>query len=164
MYDIDNKKIPTDKELTVEEAKNLIEHYKELAEKEESNHKKGVYNTYIRNLNSWLFKYYLNNPQIIEELIKNTDKDVINSAIEEISEGLSNDTTTKERITEEIQRAISENNESSTNEESGDDVSGERNESSLSEEGTVSESDILGSRKSVNTSMDEYVDFEEIKE
>lgn len=164
MYDIDNKKIPTDKELTVEEAKNLIEHYKELAEKEESNHKKGVYNTYIKNLNSWLFKYYLNNPQIVEELIKNTDKDVINNAIEEISEELSNDTTTKERITEEIQRAISENNESSTNEESGDDVSGERNESSLSEGGTISESDILGSRESVNTSMDEYVDFEEIKE
>jgi len=106
MYDIDNKKIPTDKELTVEEARNLIEHYKELAENEESNHKRGVYNTYIKNLNSWLFKYYLNNPQIVEELIKNTDKDVINNAIEEISEELSNDTTTKERITEEIQRAI----------------------------------------------------------
>lgn len=164
MYDIDNKKIPTDKELTVEEARNLIEHYKELAENEESNHKKGVYNTYIKNLNTWLFKYYLNNPQIVEELIKNTDKDVINNAIEEISEELSNDTTTKERITEEIQRAISENNESSTNEESGDDVSGERDESSLSEGGTVSESDILGSGESVNTSMDEYVDFEEIKE
>ena len=33
MYDIDNKKIPTDKELTVEEARNLIKHYNELAER-----------------------------------------------------------------------------------------------------------------------------------
>jgi len=163
MYDIDNKKIPTDKELTVEEATNLINHYKDLADKEEDNHKKGVYTTYIKNLNAWLFRHYINNrDEFIKNAISKTDKNVIEKAINEISEELSDDDTTKERITEEIQRAVSENNESSANEEPGDDVPGQRDESSVPEERTITQSDLLVEREPVNTNMDEYTEFEEV--
>jgi len=162
MYDIDNKKIPTGKELTVEEARNLIKHYNELAEKEEDNHKKGVYTTYIRNLNTWLLRYYINNPQIAKEIIKNTDESVINTAINELSEELSDDTTTKERITEEIRRAVSENNESNPDEAPRNDVPGGRDESSVSEGRAVTQSDLLVSREPANEVNDEYVEFEEI--
>lgn len=163
MYDIDNKKIPTDKELTVEEATNLINHYKDLADKEEDNHKKGVYTTYIKNLNAWLFRNYINNPQeFIKNAISKTDKNVIEKAINELSEELSDDNTTRERITEEIRRAVSENNENSTDEELGNDVPGQRDESSVPEERTITQSDLLVSREPANEVSDEYVEYEEV--
>lgn len=89
IYDIDGnilRNAGDDHEITPEEAKAKIKEYqdklKQLSDNEEDSFKIGVYKTYIRNLQSYVFNYYMAHPEAIprtsvtEEQIKKAMEDL----------------------------------------------------------------------------------------
>ena len=97
-YDIDNDKIVENgniKELSVDEAQERITKYQEklddLVKKDPKNHKVGVYEVYIRNLQRYIFNYYLAHPELITP--KTTTEDQIAKAMEELKEEVAQEET-----------------------------------------------------------------------
>lgn len=90
IYDIDGELLRSSgdtSELTIEEAQKRIESYQkklnELSEKDPKNHKLSIYNTYIKNLQTYVFNQYLLHPELMPHMT-NTTQDEIQKAMEEL--------------------------------------------------------------------------------
>ena len=90
IYDIDGeilRESGNTEELTLEEAQKRLDSYQkklnELAEKESNSQKLSVYNTYIKNLQSYIFNYYLLHPELMQQFSKTT-QDEIQKAMEDL--------------------------------------------------------------------------------
>ena len=90
IYDIDGeilRESGNTEELSLEEAQKRLDSYQkklnELAEKEPNSQKLSVYNTYIKNLQSYIFNYYLLHPELMKWANKTT-QDEIQQAMEDL--------------------------------------------------------------------------------
>ena len=90
IYDIDGeilRESGNTEELSLEEAQKRLDSYQkklnELAEKEPNSQKLSVYNTYIKNLQSYIFNYYLLHPELMQQFSKTT-QDEIQKAMEDL--------------------------------------------------------------------------------
>lgn len=90
IYDIDGeilRESGNTEELTLEEAQKRLDSYQkklnELAEKEPNSPKLSVYNTYIKNLQSYIFNYYIMHPELMKWMNKTT-QDEIQQAMEDL--------------------------------------------------------------------------------
>lgn len=95
IYDIDGNLLRAagdNHEMTAEEAKAKIEEYqekiKQLSDNEENAHKIGVYKTYIRNLQMYMFRYYLAHP---ESIPRKTMESQIKKAMDELKKEVDNE-------------------------------------------------------------------------
>lgn len=96
-------------ELTLEEAQKRLESYQkklnELAEKEPNSQKLSVYNTYIKNLQSYIFNYYLLHPELMKWANKTT-QDEIQKAMEDLKKDVEKEE--KETVMESISNEMDE--------------------------------------------------------
>jgi len=90
IYDIDGELLRSSEdtsELTIEEAQKRIESYQkklnELAEKDPKDPKLSIYNTYIKNLQTYVFNQYLLHPELMPHMT-NTTQDEIQKAMEDL--------------------------------------------------------------------------------
>lgn len=90
IYDIDGeilRESGNTEELSLEEAQKRLDSYQkklnELAEKEPNSPKLSVYNTYIKNLQSYIFNYYIAHPELMKWMNKTT-QDEIQQAMEDL--------------------------------------------------------------------------------
>lgn len=90
IYDIDGELLRSSEdtsELTIEEAQKRIESYQkklnELSEKDPKNPKLSIYNTYIKNLQTYVFNQYLLHPELMPHMT-NTTQDEIQKAMEDL--------------------------------------------------------------------------------
>ena len=97
IYDIDGDLLrkSTDKEeLTIEEAESRIKKYEEklnkLAETDPKDHRIAVYNTYIKNLQYYVFNQYLLHPELRPTMPKTTE-DEIKKAMEDLKNEVENE-------------------------------------------------------------------------
>ena len=112
IYDIDGeilRESGNTEELTLEEAQNRLESYQkkinELAEKEPNSQKLSVYNTYIKNLQSYIFNYYLLHPELMKWMNKTT-QDEIQKAMEDLKKDVEEEE--KETVMESISNEMDE--------------------------------------------------------
>ena len=67
-------------ELTLEEAQKRLDSYQkklnELAEKEPDSQKLSIYNTYIKNLQSYIFNYYILHPELMKQFSETTQNEI----------------------------------------------------------------------------------------
>ena len=101
IYDIDGeilRESGNTEELTLEEAQKRLDSYQkklnELAEKEPNSQKLSVYNTYIKNLQSYIFNYYLLHPELMKWANKTT-QDEIQQAMEDLKKDVEDDEYTE---------------------------------------------------------------------
>ena len=95
IYDIDGNKLrdagDTSK-LDIKEAEKRLDNYKskytQLSENEPNSPKLAVYMTYIKNLSSYIFNYYITHP---EEYHKSSTKEQVEKAMEELKAEVDND-------------------------------------------------------------------------
>lgn len=167
IYDIDGELVRSadDKhKWTVEEVKEKIEYYrKKLQDIAEDDKKAVIYATYMRNLSNYLFVLYSQMPaeQLNAEIEKAKSiatEDQVRKAMEELQNEVNNDGKTAENTTNEVPDKPTADNESTTNEESGDVTLIDGGDSDIHEERPVSQSDLLVEREDVNTVMDEYIE------
>ena len=154
---------------TIDEAKDKIEYYrKKLIEEEENSPNAVKYATYMRNLSQYIMSVYAKmTPQELNaELEKNKGKlteDQVKKAMEDLAKDLeTDDKDTRGDITHEIPTEITTDNEDNTDQEPGNDAPIDRGDSDVHEERPVTQDDILVERGG-NLTMDEYVDYEEVK-
>ena len=90
IYDIDGELLRSagdTSDLTIDEAQKRIEQYKkklnELSEKEPNNPKLSIYNTYIKNLQSYIFNQYILHPELMPK-IEQTTQEQIQKAMEDL--------------------------------------------------------------------------------
>lgn len=90
IYDIDGELLRSSEdtsELTIEEAQKRIESYQkklnELSEKDPKDPKLSIYNTYIKNLQTYVFNQYLLHPELMPHMT-NTTQDEIQKAMEDL--------------------------------------------------------------------------------
>lgn len=90
IYDIDGELLRSSEDtskLTIEEAQKRIESYQkklnELSEKDPKNPKLSIYNTYIKNLQTYVFNQYLLHPELMPHMT-NTTQDEIQKAMEDL--------------------------------------------------------------------------------
>ena len=168
IYDIDGDilhKSGENEELTIEEAQKRLENYQEkLKGLKEGDTKASVYNTYINNLQMYITNKYLSDPELLKSVLNRhlTTEEEIKETLNNLKESINDDGTTEDSTEDDIQGATTDDNESKSDEKSGDDTPVEREESSIHEERTVSQSDLLVERSGVNTEMEEYAEFEEV--
>ena len=112
IYDIDGeilRESGNTEELTLEEAQKRIESYQkklnELAEKEPNSQKLSVYNTYIKNLQSYIFNYYLLHPELMKWANKTT-QDEIQKAMDDLKKDVEEEE--KETVMESISNEMDE--------------------------------------------------------
>lgn len=112
IYDIDGeilRESGNTEELTLEEAQKRLDSYQkklnELAEKEPNSQKLSVYNTYIKNLQSYIFNYYLLHPELMKWANKTT-QDEIQKAMEDLKKDV--EAEEKETVTESISNEMDE--------------------------------------------------------
>lgn len=112
IYDIDGeilRESGNTEELTLEEAQKRLDSYQkklnELAEKESNSQKLSVYNTYIKNLQSYIFNYYLLHPELMKWANKTT-QDEIQKAMEDLKKDVEEEE--KETVTESISDEMDE--------------------------------------------------------
>lgn len=112
IYDIDGeilRESGNTEELTLEEAQKRLESYQkklnELAEKEPNSQKLSVYNTYIKNLQSYIFNYYLLHPELMKWANKTT-QDEIQKAMDDLKKDVEEEE--KETVTESISNEMDE--------------------------------------------------------
>lgn len=152
-------------EFTLKEAQEKLQHYRKLREAEEESEtpdktKIAAYTTYINNLANYAaYKMSELTPEQLADMIgvnnlKQTSSEEINKAL--------NDTETVTDTTDEVSGSDTTSGEDNTNEESRDDEIIGRELGDIHEKRSVSQSDLLVERDSVNTAMDEYVEFEEV--
>ena len=90
IYDIDGellRSIDDTSNLTIDEAQKRIEQYQkklnELSEKEPNNPKLSIYNTYIKNLQSYIFNQYILHPELMPK-VEQTTQEQIQKAMEDL--------------------------------------------------------------------------------
>ena len=90
IYDIDGELLRSagdTSDLTIDEAQKRIEQYQkklnELSEKEPNNPKLSVYNTYIKNLQSYIFNQYILHPELMPK-VEQTTQEQIQKAMEDL--------------------------------------------------------------------------------
>jgi uncharacterized protein (DUF2252 family) len=90
IYDIDGellRSIDDTSDLTIDEAQKRIEQYQkklnELSEKEPNNPKLSIYNTYIKNLQSYIFNQYILHPELMPK-VEHTTQEQIQKAMEDL--------------------------------------------------------------------------------
>ena len=90
IYDIDGellRSIDDTSDLTIDEAQKRIEKYQkklnELSEKEPNNPKLSIYNTYIKNLQSYIFNQYILHPELMPK-VEQTTQEQIQKAMEDL--------------------------------------------------------------------------------
>ena len=90
IYDIDGELLRSagdTSDLTIDEAQKRIEQYQkklnELSEKEPNNPKLSIYNTYIKNLQSYIFNQYILHPELMPK-IEHTTQEQIQKAMEDL--------------------------------------------------------------------------------
>lgn len=112
IYDIDGeilRESGNTEELTLEEAQKRLESYQkklnELAEKEPNSQKLSVYNTYIKNLQSYIFNYYLLHPELMKWMNKTT-QDEIQKAMDDLKKDVEEEE--KETVMESISNEMDE--------------------------------------------------------
>ena len=83
IYDIDGeilRESGNTEELTLEEAQKRLDSYQkklnELAEKEPDSQKLSIYNTYIKNLQSYIFNYYILHPELMKQFSETTQNEI----------------------------------------------------------------------------------------
>lgn len=180
IYDIDGeliRGIDDTHEWTIEEVQKKMENYrKKRDELPENDPKTAVYNTYLRNLGNYLVSLYVNAPKpeletnkdairdAIQQLANDVegegttvDREVEQSLVEHIQEKLNNDTETGENTENEVSGPTPNDNESTRNEESGDDEAIERPIGDIHEERPITQDSLLVERDGVVNNMDEYV-------
>lgn len=171
IYDIDGELIRNIDDLhgwTVDEAKQKVEYYQaKLKELPEGDPKRPIYENYIRNLNVYRLNLILKDPNTFLKNVQvdnRTDEEKAVDALKELIEEANNDGDAETNTKDEISGETAGSDENTANEEPGDDVPVGRDDSDIHEERSVTQSDLLVPREEVNTSMDEYVQFEEITE
>lgn len=112
IYDIDGeilRESGNTEELTLEEAQKRLDSYQkklnELAEKEPNSPKLSVYNTYIKNLQSYVFNYYLLHPELMQQFSKTT-QDEIQKAMDDLKNEV--EAEEKETVMESISNEMDE--------------------------------------------------------
>lgn len=90
IYDIDGellRSVDDTSSLTIEEAQKRIKKYQdklnELSEKEPNSQKLSIYNTYIKNLQIYIFNQYILHPELIPS-VETTTREQIQNAIDEL--------------------------------------------------------------------------------
>lgn len=90
IYDIDGELLRSagdTSDLTIDEAQKRIEQYQkklnELSEKEPNNPKLSIYNTYIKNLQSYIFNQYILHPELMPK-VEHTTQEQIQKAMEDL--------------------------------------------------------------------------------
>ena len=90
IYDIDGELLRSagdTSDLTIDEAQKRIEQYQkklnELSEKEPNNPKLSIYNTYIKNLQSYIFNQYILHPELMPR-VEQTTQEQIQKAMEDL--------------------------------------------------------------------------------
>ena len=90
IYDIDGELLRSagdTSDLTIDEAQKRIEKYQkklnELSEKEPNNPKLSIYNTYIKNLQSYIFNQYILHPELMPR-VEQTTQEQIQKAMEDL--------------------------------------------------------------------------------
>ncbi len=90
IYDIDGELLRSAgdaSDLTIDEAQKRIEQYQkklnELSEKEPNNPKLSIYNTYIKNLQSYIFNQYILHPELMPK-VEQTTQEQIQKAMEDL--------------------------------------------------------------------------------
>lgn len=175
IYDIDGtliRAIDDTHKWSIKEAQEKIEEYrKKIEEVGEDSEKAKIYATYMRNLTKYVWEQYAKmTPKEFAEAMQTAQKErniteQVETAINELKKDLEdeNDGTTEERTSDEVSGTIPGDQESNTNGEFGDDTTSERRSGYLHEEIPTTQSDLLVEREGMSTEMDEYVDFEEVK-
>lgn len=114
IYDIDGeilREAGNTEELSIDEAQKRVNSYQEkLKELDPKDPKVSIYNTYIRNLQSYIFNQYLLHPELmpIQYMQKNTTQDEIKKAMEELKSDVENEE--KETVMDEYVEPIEEVN------------------------------------------------------
>ncbi len=90
IYDIDGELLRSAGDtsgLTIDEAQKRIEQYQkklnELSEKEPNSQKLSIYNTYIKNLQSYIFNQYILHPELMPK-VEQTTQEQIQKAMEDL--------------------------------------------------------------------------------
>lgn len=111
IYDIDGeiiRKAGDVEQMRIESAQKKIDSYKEkLKELDPKDPKVSIYNTYIRNLQSYIFNQYLLHPELMPHM-QNTTQDEIKKAMEELKAEVENEE--KETVMDEYVEPIEEVN------------------------------------------------------
>ena len=111
IYDIDGeiiRKAGDVEQMRIESAQKKIDSYKEkLKELDPKDPKVSIYNTYIRNLQSYIFNQYLLHPELMPHM-QNTTQDEIKKAMEELKAEVENEE--KETVMDEYIEPIEEVN------------------------------------------------------
>ena len=171
IYDIDGnliRSVDDTHKWTVKEVKDKIEYYrKKLIEIGEKDPKAVMYATYMRNLSNYLFVLYSQMPaeQLnaeIEAAKALSTSDQVQKAMQELANDINNDGEATENTSNEVPTEPTTDNESTTDEESGDATPIDGGNSDIHEERPVSQSDLLVERDDVTTNMDEYAEYEEV--
>ena len=111
IYDIDGeilRKAGNTEELSIDEAQKRVTSYQEkLKNLDPKDPKVSIYNTYIRNLQSYIFNQYLLHPELMPHM-QNTTQDKIKKAMEELKAEVENEE--KETVMDEYVEPIEEVN------------------------------------------------------
>ena len=111
IYDIDGeiiRKAGDVEQMRIESAQKKIDSYKEkLKNLDPKDPKVSIYNTYIRNLQSYIFNQYLLHPELMPHM-QNTTQDEIKKAMEELKAEVENEE--KETVMDEYVEPIEEVN------------------------------------------------------
>lgn len=111
IYDIDGeiiRKAGDVEQMRIESAQQKIDSYKEkLKELDPKDPKVSIYNTYIRNLQSYIFNQYLLHPELMPHM-QNTTQNEIKKAMEELKAEVENEE--KETVMDEYVEPIEEVN------------------------------------------------------
>ena len=111
IYDIDGeiiRKAGDVEQMRIESAQKKIDSYKEkLKELDPKDPKVSIYNTYIRNLQSYIFNQYLLHPELMPHM-QNTTQDEIKKAMEELKAEVENEE--KDTVMDEYVEPIEEVN------------------------------------------------------
>lgn len=101
IYDIDGELLRSagdTSDLTIDEAQKRIEKYQkklnELSEKEPNNPKLSIYNTYIKNLQSYIFNQYILHPELMPK-VEQTTQEQIQKAMEDLKAEVEAEETTE---------------------------------------------------------------------
>lgn len=101
IYDIDGELLRSagdTSDLTIDEAQKRIEQYQkklnELSEKEPNSQKLSIYNTYIKNLQIYIFNQYILHPELIPS-VETTTREQIQNAIDELKAEVEAEETTE---------------------------------------------------------------------
>lgn len=97
LYDIDGEllaKLDADDPQSIEVAKELVSKYQEKLKDETNKNKAGVYQTYINNLQRFIFNYYIYRPELLQNNL-NVTQTQIQEAMEQLKADVDNEDYTE---------------------------------------------------------------------